>query len=212
MSGTNGDDTVFLALPVIDRFDALKGNDNITGTGGNDAIFGGSGDDTLNGGAGEDFLRGGLGDDSLVGGVGVDTLKGADGNDTLYGGLGTDELYTGAGADTLTYLNITEGQDTIFGFVAEDQFEISAAGFGGGLMAGMDLEATGRFITVAVGQNANSAFGVGQFVFNSSTGELFYDADGAGGAGSLLVASVLNFDETSIFPATVTAADLTIVA
>lgn len=64
-----------------DRFTASSLDTTIYGNGGNDTLTGGAGNDLLFGDDGNDFLSGGVGDDLLWGGYG---------DNTLTGGLGAD--------------------------------------------------------------------------------------------------------------------------
>ena len=82
--------------------------------------------------------------------------------------------------------------------------QVSASGFGGGLVAGMNLAATGRFITNTSGV-ANSAAGIGQFVYETDVGRLWWDADGTGAGARVSIATFTGL------PA-VTAADLIVLA
>jgi len=75
--------------------------------------------------------------------------------------------------------------DTVRDFVSGvDHIEISAADFGGGLVAGgLDPNA---FATNATGKPTDSA---DRFVYDTSNGNLYFDADGSGhGSGRELVA------------------------
>ena len=67
---------------------------------------------------------------------------------------------------------------------------MSAGGFGGGLTAGIDLVAGGHYIENRSGL-ADSAAGVGQFVFETDTKLLWWDADGAGGAAAVVIAELI---------------------
>jgi Ca2+-binding RTX toxin-like protein len=126
----------------------------------------------------------------LSGLAGNDTLDGGTGNDTLAGGLGADRLTGGTGADAIRYASAAEGGDTILSYSGlEDSIEVSAAGFGGGLVAGMNLVATGRYAQNATGQ-ATSAAGVGQFVLETDTGLLWWDADGSGAGVGVVIAGI----------------------
>ena len=82
--------------------------------------------------------------------------------------------------------------------------QVSASGFGGGLVAGMNLAATGRFIANTSGV-ANSAAGTGQFVYETDVGRLWWDADGAGAGARVSIATFTGL------PA-LTAADLIVIA
>jgi len=78
-------------------------------------------------------------------------------------------------------------RDTIQDFVsANDQFEISAALFGGGLVAGA-LPAS-QFVINATGLagDAND-----RFIYNNTNGELFFDSNGTGAGGSSLIATLV---------------------
>ena len=125
----------------------------------------------------------------LTGGAGADTLGGGAGNDTLMGGLGADRLEGGPGLDTFRFARPEEGGDSVIGYLAaRDRIEVSAAGFGGGLVQGADLLASGRYAEGASGL-ATAAPGTGQFVFETGAARLWWDADGAGGAAAVLVAT-----------------------
>lgn len=63
-------------------------------------------------------LTGGSGNDSFVGGQGDDTIKTDAGDNTLNGGAGDDLLQGGADPDLYV---LSEGNDTIMGFYANDQ-------------------------------------------------------------------------------------------
>ena len=79
-------------------------------------------------------------DNALVGNGGLNVLNGAAGNDVIRGGIGNDVLIGGAGLDAFQYTAANQGGDTITDFLNiagnNDQFRFSAAGFGGGLVAG----------------------------------------------------------------------------
>jgi len=175
------------------------GADNLTGTTGNDTIDGLGGNDTINGGAGADSILGNDGNDSLLGGSAVDTLVGGAGNDTLLGEAGADTLTGGTGLDTFRFVNLaTDGRDTVTDYVvADDTIQISAAGFGGGLTAGINLGATGRFVANTTGA-ATSAAGIGQVTFETDTGFLRYDADGTGAGAAIAFAVLTGFTTLAV--------------
>lgn len=155
---------------------------------GADTVDGGRGNDRLDGGAGNDSLLGGKGGDRLSGGTGLDTLDGGPGADTLQGGAGADSLVGGTGTDVFRWLSTAEGGDRIALLEATDRIEISAAGFGGGLWAGMTLGAT-HFLANTTGL-ANAPAGTGQFVHETDAGVLWWDADGVGGAAAVRIADL----------------------
>jgi len=165
---------------------------------------------TLIGGAAVDGFGNGLANllvgnnaaNLLDGGAGNDSLSGAGGNDTLAGGAGADTLAGGGGFDAFRYALATQGTDRVTDYLAtQDTIEVSAAGFGGGLAAGMDIDVPERFVANTTGL-ATSAAGTGQFIYETDTLTLWFDADGAGGAVAralLTFASVpVNFDGAEI--------------
>jgi Tol biopolymer transport system component len=122
----------------------------------------------------DNFSASGLaGSDTLIGGIGNDSLSGGDGNDILVGGFGIDTLMGGSGSDKFTFNSPTDGIDTISDFNAGegDQILVSASGFGGGLAVG-NLPSS-QFIIGSSAANAGD-----RFIYNSSTGALFFDPDG----------------------------------
>jgi len=120
----------------------------------------------------------------LKGGTGNDNLSGLGGNDSLVGGAGNDSLTGGTGADYFQFNNINDKTDTITDFtVGSDKIAISASGFGGGLVAGSTLTSA-QFLKVSVGSSATTASQ--RFIYNFTSGDLYFDANGSG-AGSLSV-------------------------
>ncbi len=162
----------------------------LSGLGGNDVLIGGTAADTLLGGANADSLIGAGGNDSLDGEGGNDTIVSGDGRDTLIGGSGSDILTGGAEADVFRFNNSAHGTDRITDFLSgTDKFAFSALGFGGLLAAGMNVEAAGRFITNTTG--TASAQGVGQFVYETDIGRLWWDPDGSGLLGRVAIADLV---------------------
>lgn len=140
------------------------------------------------GNAAGNSITGNLGGNLLGGLDGADSLNGVRGDDTLVGGPGDDTLAGGRGADAFRYASAAEGADVIFGYIgSEDRVEISAAGFGAGLGAGMDLVAAGRYAQNAAG---TATAGQGQFLFSTITRHLSWDADGTGGIAAVLIADL----------------------
>ena len=162
------------------RDNTLTGNeyDNLMdGAAGDDAVYGVKGNDVLVGGRGDDMLDGGLGDDMLTGGIGSDVLAGRTGQDVLRGG---------AGADQFVFDAARGGCDTIVDFTpGEDKLLLDASGFGGGLKAG-DL--AGNRLVIGNTPDARQAFG--QFLYDKTTGRLYFDEDGTGATGPILFAEL----------------------
>ncbi|RVA56263.1 type I secretion C-terminal target domain-containing protein, partial [Mesorhizobium sp. M7A.F.Ca.US.001.01.1.1] len=152
----------------------------LLGEDGNDTLNGLNGQaDILSGGRGNDTLSGNSGNDTLYGGSGADLLSGGDGNDLLIGGSGQDLLTGGLGADTFK-LESLDIKDLIADY----------SGLGG---HGDIIDLTALFDTASGGAN------VGEFVnYNSSTGTLSVDADGAAnGANFVDVAALTNLPVAS---------------
>jgi len=155
----------------------------IVGTGGPEG--------SLNGGVsnlGEDVIYGLSGNDIIYGGGGGDTVFGQGGNDTIYGGDGNDKLDGGSGDDAFVFdtaLNGTTNVDSIADFNANntDAIRLSQAIFGG---IGATLDAA-EFLSVAGGAASNASQ---RIIFDTNTGNLYYDADGNGATGAVLFATV----------------------
>jgi serralysin len=214
VTGTSGSDTL-ADTSGDDTINGLAGNDTINGgSGGNDVVNGGDGRDSLQfmtatsavvvdfvagtvtgGGSGttsftsiekvvgsnfNDRLTGNAAAQNLTGRYGQDTLWGAGGNDTLWGGSdGTTFIFreTGtANADTIS--DWRSGSDEI----ALDNVAMGALGADGAFVAG-----DARFWASSNGlaHDAND-----RVLFNSSSGSLYYDADGNGPGAAQLIATV----------------------
>jgi Ca2+-binding RTX toxin-like protein len=150
----------------------LTGTGNISGTGNGNY-------NTITGNAGNNTLNGGAGNDTLIGGAGIDTLTGS------------------TGGDRFVFNTKTEGKDTITDFsVVDDTIDVSKAGFGGGLTAGAVITAAQFRLGTAAGDSSD------RFIYNKSTGGLFFDLDGIGGTAQLQFAQLstnLNLTSNDIF-------------
>ena len=132
----------------------------------NNTLRGGDGNDTIDGGAGNDVINGGLGADVLTGGAGNDTFVF---NTTLGNG----------NVDVITDFSNAKGNNDVF------HLENSGAGLFNALSRG-NLNAS----AFKVGAEATSASH--RVVYDQTTGDLYYDADGAGGAAQVLFATLSN--------------------
>ncbi|MGK7865456.1 calcium-binding protein [Falsiroseomonas sp. E2-1-a4] len=131
-------------------------------------------------------IAGNSGDNLLMGLDNNDNLLGGAGDDTLIGGAGRDLLTGNAGRDYFQYDDATSLPDRIVDFTpGVDFIAISAAGFGGGLVAG-NLDPS-RFVAHA-SPLPTSGVGVGQFIYQTNQAALLWDEDGAGGAGAVRLA------------------------
>ncbi|MCF2148535.1 putative Ig domain-containing protein [Desmonostoc muscorum LEGE 12446] len=159
----------------------LTGSSAINGTGNsvNNIIMGNGGANLLSGEDGNDSLFGGAGIDTLLGGIGDDVLTGGIGKDVLTGGIGRDSLYltdtrTG-GYDTIT--DFTVGDDTIF--ISKAEFALS--------------QSVNTTLDSSIFRLGTSATAAGdRFIYNQSTGNLFFDKDGVGGTAQVQIAQLSN--------------------
>lgn len=173
--------------------DTFNSIENLTGSNFNDILAGNAQINRLSGAGGND---------TVYGYGGYDTLFGNDGNDLLNGGTGKDTLEGNAGRDTFffnTALGVTN-VDTITDFrPADDTIRLENAIF-------TALTATG---TLAASAFKDIATGVkdsnDRIIYNSDTGILYYDRDGAGSTYGNVKFAVLTGSPT------LTAADFTII-
>lgn len=151
-----------------------------------------------------DTIRGNSAANYLYGLGGNDILNGAGGGDTLRGGPSADNLTGGSGNDTFRYMTIAECGDVITDFSSSavgnnDRFQFSAAGFGGGLVAGALAASQFRTRADNLAQDADD-----RFIFRTNDRTLWYDADGNDAGAAVMIADLHA-------AATVTAADIFII-
>ncbi|HEY9628940.1 MAG TPA: cadherin domain-containing protein [Coleofasciculaceae cyanobacterium] len=175
-------------------------NNKITGNSRNNTLLGNSGNDILLGNDGNDSLTGGDGGDVLSGGKGVDTLLGGKGNDRLTGEKGKDILTGGTGKDRFWLTSARKADaDRITDFRAiDDTICVSRKAFGRSLKLGRIRPAQFQ-----LGDSAQSASD--RFIYQKSTGVLFFDADGVGGKAQAQIAQITN-------RATLTRADIFVIS
>ena len=123
---------------------------------------------------------------TLTGEGGNDELRGAGGNDTLLGGRGNDSLRGGAGLDNFvmsTALDAATNVDTIVDFsVADDTIQLASSIFtqlAPGALAAANFYA---------GSSAHDADD--RIIYDSATGNIYYDSDGNGANAQVLFAQV----------------------
>jgi Ca2+-binding RTX toxin-like protein len=143
--------------------DTIVNIENLVGTSYSDVLIGDGGDNEIQGLEGDDLLKGGAGADSLFGGYG---------NDTLEGGSGADSFF-------FTYAPASAGIDRISDFVSgTDRIVLDNSKFTSLLGVGQLSAAQFRSgAGVATAADADD-----YLIYNTTTGALYYDADGSGGS------------------------------
>ncbi|MEA5575243.1 Calx-beta domain-containing protein [Anabaena sp. UHCC 0451] len=153
-------------------------------------------DGTLNqqGTSGSDYIE--VGSTRILSGLGGnDILIGSQSSEILVGGQGSDTLTGGDNFDTFLFSNSFEGVDKITDFnVDQDLIQVSAAGFGGGLIAGTNIASDQFSLGIATAST--------RFIFNKPSGGLYFDIDGSGSTAAVQIASLtanLNLTGDNIF-------------
>jgi len=142
----------------------------------------------------------------LIGNELNQTVSGTAGNDTIWGLAGNDTLIGGLGSDTFGFNETGAGNaDLLQDFTAGDFIGLSTSAFAA---VGGSLDST-EFVVGTAAQDAND-----YIVYNQTTGQLFYDADGNGAGAAVLFATLaagttLGFNDFAVIappPATPVAA------
>lgn len=148
-------------------------------------------------------LTGSSFDDVLTGNKLANVIQGGAGNDTLIGSAGPDTLFGQLGNDVFKFLGLKDGTDTIGDFAAgEDTIGIVKSGFkinasvapgtGDAFDFALHYFVSGPGNAPITAQNPAgvlaTAAGHGQFLFNQATDKLYWDPDGLGKKGAILIA------------------------
>lgn len=149
----------------------LLGTGNINGVG--NAL-----NNVLTGNTGNNILNGAGGDDTIIGGAGADRLFGNVGNDTLTGGTGADTFVFHSTPNAAT--NVDEITDFS---VADDTISLENSVFT--TIGAVGVLAAGAFVrnTTGLAQDASD-----RIIYETDTGNLFYDSNGNAAGGSVLIA------------------------
>jgi Ca2+-binding RTX toxin-like protein len=110
-------------------------------------------------------------------------MFGGAGADTLNGGLGNDKLNGGAGKDVFIFNTATANNvDTIVDFTTgSDKIQLSKSIF-------TDAGEIGNLSTDAFWSAATAHDASDRVIYNSTTGALYYDADGNGSGAAVQIA------------------------
>jgi Ca2+-binding RTX toxin-like protein len=136
-----------------------------------------------------------------------ESLIGTKYNDVLIGFGGNDKLTGGAGADRFRFYSASEGIDKITDFnPATEKIELYQAGFGGNSLYWQwnNTDPTKQFdklLSPGVFQLGSSASNSDhRIIYNSSTGDIFFDPDGTGSQAQVKFAQLtagLNLNNTN---------------
>jgi Ca2+-binding RTX toxin-like protein len=215
--GRSGDDMLF-GGNGNDWLFGGNGNDSHYGGSGDDWMADGSGNDLFDGGSGNDTVsfegttsvsvnlgitsgqNTGLGWDTLIS---IENVISGSGNDRLTGNAVANVLTAGAGNDTL---NGREGNDVLTGGLGADTFVLNTAPGPGNVdritdfTPGTDRISLSKavFPVLPTGTLTSSAFAANtsgtatdsldRIIYETDTGNLYYDADGTGSGQAVLLA------------------------
>jgi Ca2+-binding RTX toxin-like protein len=172
------DPSIYEGTNQDDYWSGGERTDTMTGRNGNDVFRGNGGDDSIAGGRGADSLQGGSGDDKL---------SGQAGDDAIDGGKGADQLSGGDGADMFIYTSLSDGGDRILGFDKYDSFVFERDALGIALPSGSLEEVHFR-----TGKSNEARDADDHFIFRTTDGTLWFDADGSGANSAVLIADLSN--------------------
>jgi Ca2+-binding RTX toxin-like protein len=170
------------------------GDDYLDGRRGNDVLAGGADSDTLIGGAGHDRLQGDL-FDIFEFRPGNDLLKGGAGNDALSGGALRDTLVGGAGCDDFVFDSApgAENADLVKDFASGRDELVFVKNASPGVYAELGPEGEWqqgdeRFHAAPGATSGREADD--RLIYDTCSGNLYYDADGSGAGEAELVATL----------------------
>ena len=183
----NGVGTVFNAAVAGLGTDTYSGFEGVIGTGFADTITGSASADQLRGDGGNDVLGGLAGDDRIVGGGGADTLSGGADNDTFVFNSAPNAV------DSITDFDASETA------ASEDIVELSLAVFSGLTTPAGSTLSSSEFASTD-GGGAGDIVGAGvHVIYDTATGNLYYDSDGGSSGNRTLIATVTQTNPTDTF-------------
>ena len=148
----------------------------IVGNEGANDLFGADGDDTLIGAGGNDQLYGQAGNNRLDGGAGDDVVRAGDGNDTMTGGSGVDHFIFTSPLDPLTNVDVITDYEAGIENILIDRDIMP------GIVGHLDQQ---HFRLGTTALDADD-----RILYDSATGQIFYDADGVGGVAAIHFLSI----------------------
>ena len=155
----------------------------ITGTNASDTVDGAPavGDDVIFARGQGDVVLAGSGNDTVFGQADADQIHGGLGNDTLYGGGGDDMFYFDSA------LNATTNVDTIMDFNANnaDQIRLENA-----IFTSLAIPGTLNAANFEANAGGNATTSSEYILYDTGTGNLYYDADGNGIGAKELFANI----------------------
>jgi serralysin len=124
---------------------------------------------------------------SIVGNSNANIINGGGGKDTLTGGAGADTFVLGP-ANAANTVTITD-------FAAEDKFGITASDYGLSQGNGLVDNGSGTFVLdptwfATVTGSQGTVAGHGQFLYNTNTRSVMWDADGSGAVAGVALATL----------------------
>ena len=129
----------------------------------------------------------------LTGLGGADTLSGEDGNDKLLGNAGNDVLTGGSGTDTFVF-NTGGGVDSITDFEGgTDKIQLVQGLVN--ILGGKAVLNQGSFYAEAGAVGGADADD--RLIYNTSTGDLYYDVDGSGARSAVKFATLDKVDNVA---------------
>ena len=209
IDGTAGNDSLS-GTPASETINGLAGNDTIVGGGG-------GGDDTINGGDGRDSIEfkeawgsaltvdwaagtisftsveriaGSNFADRISGNFSAQNLTGQGGADTLWGAGGVDTLWGGNGGDFFEFREAGAlHADRVSDFVSgSDKVQLDDGSFANIGALGSFSAGDARFWASSAGVAHDASDRV---IYDTDSGQVYYDADGSGGGAAQLVAIVV---------------------
>ena len=195
MAGGHGNDT-FIVTSVDDKVvessdqgtrDVVKSSVSYTLSANVEVLeLQGIGNINGKGNVGANTIIGNIGKNVLTGLGGADTLSGGAGDDKLLGNAGNDVLTGGSDADTFVF-NTGGGVDRITDFVSGTD-EIQLVQGLVNILGGKAVLNEGSFYAEAGAVSGADADD--RLIYNTSTGDLYYDVDGSGARSAVKFATL----------------------